>query len=212
MEGEPTEGVMTETIAAPGLQLSNGDHVCVFCRGGERDELLVPFLTDGVSAGDRCLAVVDTSEPEELLDALGTGGGAAHRADQLTVLASRDVYMTDRGFDMDGMLDFYGAELRGVAEGRSGYDCIRTAGEMSWALRDIPGVEDLLAYEARVNQVMAANPEAAAISLCLYDVERFDAELIVGVLRTHPKAVIAGTVIDNPFYIQPDEFLRQRDN
>jgi hypothetical protein len=44
-------------------------------------------------------------------------------------------------------------------------------------------VEDLLACEARVDQVMAANPEAAAISLCLYDVERFDAELIVGVLR-----------------------------
>ena len=83
---------------------------------------------------------------------------------------------------------------------------------MTRALRDIPGVEDLLAYEARVNQVMAANPEAAAISLCLYDVERFDAELIVGVLRTHPKAVIAGTVIDNPFYIQPEEFLPQRDN
>ena len=57
----------------------------------------------------------DTSWPQELLDALGTGGGAAHGADQLTVLASRDVYMTDRGFDMDGMLDFYGAELRGVA-------------------------------------------------------------------------------------------------
>jgi hypothetical protein len=204
---------MTETaIAGPGLQLNNGDHVCVFCRGGERDELLVPFLAAGLSAGDRCLAVVDTSEPEEVLDALGPGGGAPHRADQLTVLASRDVYLTERGFDMDGMLDFYGAELQGVAEGRTGYGCIRTAGEMSWALRDIPGVEDLLAYEARVNQVMAANPEAAAISLCLYDVERFDAELIVGVLRTHPKAVIAGTVIDNPFYIQPEEFLRQRDN
>ena len=95
------------TTAGPGLQLSNGDHVCVFCRVGERDELLVPFLTEGVSAGDRCLAVVDTSEPQELLDALGTGG-AAHRADQLTVLASGDVYLTDRGFDMDGMLDFYG--------------------------------------------------------------------------------------------------------
>jgi hypothetical protein len=204
---------MTEaTIAGPGLQLRNGDHVCVFCRGGERDELLVPFLAEGLSAGDRCLAVVDTSEPEELLDALGPGGGAVDHGEQLTVLASRDVYLTDRGFDMDGMLDFYEAELRGVAEGRSGYDCIRTAGEMTWALRDIPGVEDLLAYEARVNQVMAANPEAAAISLCLYDVERFDAALIVGVLRTHPKAVIAGTVIDNPFYIPPEEFLRRRDD
>jgi MEDS: MEthanogen/methylotroph, DcmR Sensory domain len=61
---------------------------------------------------------------------------------------------------MEGMLDFYGAELRGVAEGRSGYDCIRTAGEMTWALRDIPGVGDLLTYEARVNQVMAANPQS----------------------------------------------------
>jgi MEDS: MEthanogen/methylotroph, DcmR Sensory domain len=197
-------------VVTPGLQLSNGDHVCVFCRGGERDELLLPFLADGLSAGDRCLAVVDTSEPEEVLDALGPGGADAHPADQLTVLASRDVYLTDRGFDMEGMLDFYGAELRGVAEGRSGYDCIRTAGEMSWALRDIPGVGDLLAYEARVNQVLAANPAAAAISLCLYDVERFDAELIVGVLRTHPKVVMGGTVIDNPFYIQPEEFLLQR--
>ena len=82
------------------------------------------------------------------------------------------VYLTERGFGMDGMLDFYGSELQGVATGRSGYDCIRTAGEMTWALRDIPGVEDLLAYEARVNQVMAANP----------------------------------------FYIQPEEFLRQQDN
>jgi hypothetical protein len=71
-------------------------------------------------------------------------------------------------------------------------------------------VGDLLTYEARVNQVLAANPEAAAISLCLYDVERFDAELIVGVLRTHPKVVMGGTVIDNPFYIQPEEFLLQR--
>ena len=201
------------TVARPALRLNRGDHVCVFCRGrDERDELLLPFLSEGLSAGHKCLAVLDTSEPEDLVDALGPPARDGRPADQLTVLASRDVYLTDRGFDMDGMLDFYGAELRGVAEGRSGYDCIRTAGEMSWAVRDVPGAEDLLTYEARVNQVMAANPQAAAISLCLYDVERFDAELIVGVLRTHPKAVIAGTVIDNPFYIQPEEFLRQRDN
>jgi MEDS: MEthanogen/methylotroph, DcmR Sensory domain len=104
---------MTGTIVAGrGLQLSNGDHVCVFCRGGERDELLVPFLADGLSAGDRCLAVVDTSEPEEVLDALGTGGGDGYQADQLTVLASRDVYLSERGFDMEGMLDFYGPSCR----------------------------------------------------------------------------------------------------
>ena len=84
---------MSETmVAGRGLQLSNGDHVCVFCRGGERDELLVPFLADGLAGGDRCLAVLDTSEPGDLLNALGTGGGDVHEADQLTALASGDVY------------------------------------------------------------------------------------------------------------------------
>jgi hypothetical protein len=198
------------TVARPALRLNRGDHVCVFCRGrDERDELLLPFLAEGLSAGHKCLAVMDTSEPEEVVDALGATAGGDRPADQLTVLASRDVYLTDRGFDMEGMLAFYGAELEQVASGAAAYPCIRTAGEMTWALRDIRGVGDLLTYEARVNQVVADHPEAA-ISLCLYDVDRFDGELIVGVLRTHPKMVMSGTVVDNPFYIQPDEFLRQR--
>jgi MEDS: MEthanogen/methylotroph, DcmR Sensory domain len=198
------------TVARPALRLKRGDHVCVFCRGrDERDELLLPFLAEGLSAGHKCLAVMDTSEPEEVVDALGATADGDGPADQLTVLASRDVYLTDRGFDMEGMLAFYGAELEQVASGAAAYPCIRTAGEMTWALRDIPGVADLLTYEARVNQVVADHPEAA-ISLCLYDVDRFDGELIVGVLRTHPTMVMSGTVVDNPFFIQPDEFLRQR--
>jgi MEDS: MEthanogen/methylotroph, DcmR Sensory domain len=201
---------MSETLDNSALQLNQGDHVCVFCRGrDERDELLLPFLADGLSAGHKCLAVLDTSEPEDLLDALGPVAAEVHPADRLMVLASRDVYLTERGFDMQGMLDFYGAELRQVATGASTYPCVRTAGEMTWALRDIAGVEDLLTYEAKVNQVLASHPDAA-ISLCLYDVDRFSGELIVGVLRTHPKMVVSGTAVDNPFFIQPDEFLRQR--
>jgi hypothetical protein len=197
------------TVAKPALHLSKGDHVCVFCRGrDERDELLLPFLADGLSAGHKCLAIMDTCEPEEILAALNGAAADARPGDQLTVLASRDVYLTDRGFDMEAMLGFYQAELQ-EAVGGSTDGCIRTAGEMTWALRGIPGVEDLLVYEARVNQVLGSHPEAA-ISLCLYDVDRFDGELIVGVLRTHPKAVMSGTVVDNPFFIQPEEFLDQR--
>ncbi len=45
--------------------------------------------------------------------------------------------------------------------------------------------------------------------MCLYDVERFDGEVIVGVLRTHPKAVLSGTVVDNPFYIRPEDYLER---
>jgi hypothetical protein len=200
---------MTKTaVAKPALQLSRGDHVCVFCRGrDERDAMLLPFLADGLSAGDKCLAIMDTSEPRTIVDALGPAA-ADRPAGQLTVLASRDAYLTERGFDMENMLGFYAAELQQITEGATG-GCVRTAGEMSWALRDVPGVEDLLAYEASVNQVLATNPQAA-ISLCIYDVDSIDGEIIVGVLRTHPKMAMSGTVVDNPFFIQPEEFLGQR--
>jgi hypothetical protein len=200
------ESMAQATVVPSSLPLERGDHVCVFCRGrDERDRILLPFLGDGLEVGHKCLAVLDTSEPQEILDAVGSATADDRAADQLTVLASRDVYMTERGFDMEGMLDFYAAELTGIAAHPT-YPCIRTAGEMTWALRDIPGVEDLLTYESRVNQVIAEHPDTA-ISLCLYDVDRFDGELIVGVLRTHPKVMLGGTIVDNPFYIRPDRFL-----
>jgi hypothetical protein len=193
---------MTQTTAEPASRLDRGDHVCAFYRGrAERDELLVPFLADGLEAGHRCLAVVDSGTPEELVAAVGAAEG-------LSVLASGGVYLPGGAFDMDTMLDFYAAALDDVAK-ESADGCIRTAGEMSWATYDVPGAADLLAYEARVNQVLATRP-SAAISMCLYDVERFDGEIVVGVLRTHPKAVLAGTVVDNPFYIRPEDFIERR--
>jgi hypothetical protein len=30
------------------------------------------------------------------------------------------------------------------------------------------------------------------------------------VLRTHPMAIVGGTLYVNPFYVPPDEFLRER--
>jgi hypothetical protein len=29
----------------------------------------------------------------------------------------------------------------------------------------------------------------------------------MNVLKTHPKALLGGMVIDNPYYLEPDEFL-----
>jgi hypothetical protein len=193
---------MTQMTAEPASRLDRGDHVCAFYRGrAERDELLVPYLADGLEAGQKCLAIVDSGAPEELVAAVGASDG-------LSVLTSGSVYLPGGAFDMDNMLDFYAAALDDVSKEAGG--CIRTAGEMSWATNhDVPGATDLLTYEARVNQVLATRP-SAAISMCLYDIERFDGEVVVGVLRTHPKAVMAGSVVDNPFYIQPEDFLGQR--
>ena len=48
------------------------------------------------------------------------------------------------------------------------------------------------------------------VNLCLYDLTRCSGDLIMDVLKTHPKALLGGMVIDNPYYLEPDEFLASR--
>jgi hypothetical protein len=60
-------------LGITGVQLAPGDHVCAFYPSlAERDEILIPYLREGVAAGDKCVCVVDATDPEAVLAALGT--------------------------------------------------------------------------------------------------------------------------------------------
>jgi hypothetical protein len=75
---------------------------------------------------------------------------------------------------------------------------------MEWALLDLPGVGDLIEYETRVNYVI---PQYQDIVICVYDVSKFGASVVVDALRTHPIVIIGGLLQENPFYLPPDQFL-----
>jgi DNA-binding CsgD family transcriptional regulator len=74
---------------------------------------------------------------------------------------------------------------------------LRAAAEMSWML-DEPGATELVVYESAVNQVLAEWP---ALFLCMYDLHRLGASVLVDILRTHSKVLLEGTVIHNPHYL-----------
>jgi hypothetical protein len=76
---------------------------------------------------------------------------------------------------------------------------------MTWALRDAPGVEHLVGYESELNRVTCSSP---VVVLCLYDLDRFGGEVVVNVVKTHPQVLIQGILVENPYYVGPDEFLR----
>ena len=79
---------------------------------------------------------------------------------------------------------------------------------MTWALRDVPGVELLVSYEAQLNRLLLQHPQV--VVLCLYDLERFvDAQLLMGLLRTHSTVLLSGQILDNPWYTEPDEYLAE---
>ena len=192
-----------------GLQLNIGDHICGFYRKPtERDEILIPFLVEGLRAGDKCTCVVDSCTPDDVLASVsGQIEVAPFVADrQLEVLDSDSTYLAGGGFLPDRMLEFWEAKARQspLPEG-DGY--ARNIGDMSWAHRNDRVVGDLIGYESALNRIIMNFPQ---VNLCLYDLTRCSGELIMDVLKTHPKALLGGMVIDNPYYLEPDEFLASR--
>jgi len=183
-----------------------GDHICGFYRKpAERDDILIPFLVDGLEAGDKCTCVVDSCTPADVLAAM-SGQIDVDRyvaVSQLEVLDAEATYLAGGGFLPERMLTFWEAKARqGPAAHPDGFT--RNIGDMSWAHRSERAVADLIGYESELNRIMSNFPQ---VNLCLYDLTRCSGDLIMNVLKTHPKALLGGMVIDNPYYLEPDEFL-----
>lgn len=201
---------MTAEERAPtlGLQLNVGDHICGFYRKpAERDDILIPFLVDGLRAGDKCTCVVDSCTPDDVLAGMSTHIEVDPYVSvcQLEVLDSYATYLADGGFLPARMLEFWAGKAR--QSPFTGTGVARNIGDMSWAHRSQGAVTELIGYESELNRIMANVPQ---VNLCLYDLTRCTGDLIMDVLKTHPKALLGGMVIDNPYYLDPDEFLASR--
>jgi MEDS: MEthanogen/methylotroph, DcmR Sensory domain len=76
---------------------------------------------------------------------------------------------------------------------------------VTWnGLLDLPGVDDLIEYETRVNYVIPKYEDAV---ICTYDLTRFGASVVMDALRTHPVVIIGGLLQENPFFVPPDQLL-----
>jgi hypothetical protein len=75
---------------------------------------------------------------------------------------------------------------------------------MDWGLVDLPGVDDLIEFETRVNYVV---PKYDGAVICAYDLSKFGASVVIYALRTHPVVIIGGLLQENPFFVPPDQFL-----
>ena len=195
------------TMGLPGVTIAPGDHICAFYRGrAQRDDVIVPFLREGILAGDKCICVMDDPDTERVLAPLSDGLDieVPMRTGQLDLLCSDRAYLPSGYFAPDEMLEFWERGV-GAAVRQAGYTFVRAAGEMTWALRDLPGVEHLVTYEARLNRFLPRYPQ---VVLCLYDLERFtDGLVLMELLRTHPKVLLSGQLLDNPWYTEPDDYL-----
>ena len=187
------------------IGLVPGSHVCAFYRGdADRDRLLTGYLSAGLTAGDKCICIVDSAGTAERLEALPGARGQLEPFDgQLDIHLPESTYLANGEFSNSDMLTFW---TEGMMKAElEGYSFFRLAGEMTWSLRDAPGVDHLIEYESELNRVTSSYP---VVVLCLYDLDRFSGEVVVNVVKTHPQVLVQGILVENPYYIGPDEFLR----
>ncbi|HEU5036673.1 MAG TPA: MEDS domain-containing protein [Nocardioides sp.] len=192
------------SLGIPGVgAVSSGTHFCALYSGpAQRDRLLFPFLEEGLRHGDKCLCLIDDVDPALVRDlAVGQPGpGYTRRSAQLDVERASDVYLRSGQFNVDDMLSFLSASIDAAIE--DDFDLLRAAGEMSWVLPKPAGWADLYVYESALNDAVERMP---AILMCLYDLQKFGPDMLVEVLRTHPKVLLDRTVIDNPQYVHPTQ-------
>jgi hypothetical protein len=120
-------------------------------------------------------------------------------AGQVEMATTMQGYFPDGSFNPDAMLRRLREQYeQGMAAGLAG---ARFAGEMTWALRQVPGADRVIECESRINELVR---EAPITVMCQYDMRRFDGAMIFDVMNVHPVMVVGGHILRNPFYQQFD--------
>jgi hypothetical protein len=188
--------------------LDRNRHICAFFNSvDEQHRVLRPFIEDGFADGDKAFHYVDPARQEEHLRWLAAAGvnvAEATSTGQLEVRPWQDSTLDGGRFDVESwLLTFEDVLQSGPA---TGYGQTRFFGHMEWALTGLPGTEDLMEYETRVNYVI---PRYEDTVICSYDLTKFGASAAMDALRTHPVVIINGLLQENPFYVSPDQLLSE---
>jgi hypothetical protein len=191
---------MTRTTSVE-LGLRTGDHVCAFYSGTSGPapaDVAAPRVIDGLVAGQKCVCFVYDSGavrdrvPSELVT----------RPTDLQFMDPDSAYLPDGEFSKEAHIRRLHLLARNALD--EGYDQLRLLGDASFVANRAVDTKTWFAYEAEVNNFAPRYPQ---FLICLYDLDKFDGDLVMYVLQTHPRILLNSLVINNPYYVPPDELL-----
>jgi hypothetical protein len=201
----------TTPIPFAGSQLAEVRHVCAFFNSAEDQyRVLLPFIRDGLNCGDKAVHVVNPGQQKDHLQRLAAAGidtAAARESGQLELHTNTEAYLRDGRFDQDRMLEVFEQLASGNAKG--GFPLSRIVCQMDWAAQDQSHMDNLVEFESRVNDVWSRHDDAV---ICVYDLAKFGGDTVIDIMRTHPMVIIGDILLQNPFYVPPEQFLREHND
>ena len=195
-----------QPIRIGGTILGAHRHICAFFKShDDQYRVLLPFIKEGLNSGEKAVHIVNPARRDEHVRQLGSAGidvAAVQENGQLDLLDWADAHLRGGHFDQNSTRSLM-KEIRRRGK-EQGFQRIRFVTHMEWALEDRPGVDALLEYEASANLVPSEDPV-----ICAYELTNFGGDVIVDIMRTHPMIIIGGILQENPFFVPPNEFLRE---
>lgn len=197
-------------MTSTGFEILPGDHICALYDGDQaRDELVLSFLRSGLDLGDKCVCVLDERDHQVVLSEFDDHRSARSTgvAAQLDLLTPGETYLKSSQFSAAETLNFW-SDTIGRAVGGGQFDGVRVTGDTTWLLSAAEGtIRNFMGYESELNRFVHQRPVSI---LCLYDLDAFGGGLLVDLMKTHPKLLLGGMLLENPHALSPDEFLAER--
>ncbi|RQG94331.1 MEDS domain-containing protein [Natrarchaeobius chitinivorans] len=192
-------------LVEPVAEHESYDHLAfIYESQAEQFATAIPYIEHGLERGERCIYIADENDTTEVLTALEESGvdvDDALESGSLVMYTAQEAYLRNGQFDPDEMIAFIAGAIE---EGTEEFEGVRITGEMTWVFGDDPPLEELIEYEGKLNELL---PDANGIALCQYNREKFSAEIIRDVIRTHPHLIYSNTVCQNFYYTPPEEFF-----
>ena len=181
-------------------------HLCLIYDSEEqRRKIVSEYLAAGLKQGELVRYFADTTSTKEIRSWLLETGVELPKAEEdgaFGIADAESAYCPNGRFVPQEVIE--NMVSRYAMARKAGYRGSRACGEMSWALRDIPGADRFLEYEVRINTITETFPY---IGMCQYDARLFDGATLFNILQVHPFMIAQGQIVRNPFYIKPEEFL-----
>jgi hypothetical protein len=192
---------MSLATALANAQFREHFHACAFVRSGEEErDVIDPFLVEGIRDGHKAVYIVDPERRDEHHARLRAAARSAD--DLLEVTTWNDAHLKGGTFDQQRMMTSLDEMIRDHAA--TGRPPMHLVGQMGWIFSSPPGIEDLVEYEASVNEVLN---RGRTPTICVYDVTRLSGSMMMDLLRAHPLTVMNGVLHENPFYTRPEHML-----
>lgn len=204
-------GENSRPIRLGGSALGHRCHVCAFFSSRDDEyRALLPFIKDGFAGGEKIVHTVDPARREDHLQRLASAGidvAATCQSGQFELLDWTETHLRDGEFNQDRTLGLFGGMAKTAKQ--QGYPLVRFVTHMEWALEKMLGVDELLEYEAKANNIWLGQTGPVNPVICTYDLTKFSGDVVVDIMRTHPMIIIGGILQENPFFVPPDQFLHE---